>query len=402
MQTSGPVKASAEALRGLIPLARSPQQFLSVYMQVPANDDTMNGLRLRLASRLENLAQELAGTPLAKAFTEERRALEGFVKSVRPGGSSLAIISSKEAGVWSAMWLPNSAEDHVRFGRGAYILPLVDALDEWEPVGLVEVHKDKARILVLEADRVSESHHFEADVPGKNRVGGGAGARYRPGSIGAEAQHSAGGGAAARYERHVQTHVDQHLKEVAHELDETVRRTNLRRIFVAGAVESRTQFRTHLNHELAAKLMGDLPVNPRGGDAALIGQLSQASRQAERDQELALIQEIVTRAEKNQGAVAGIAPTLAALQDRQVRTLVLAPETSQEGRQCPACERLLPPEDIVCPRCDAKTRRVNLWEELPAAAMSLDVALELVHGQAASDLWAYEGIGGLLKPPAAH
>jgi hypothetical protein len=39
---------------------------------------------------------------------------------------------------------------------------------------------------------------------------------------------------------------------------------------------------------------------------------------------------------------------------------------------------------------------------LPGIALGQDIALEVVHGQAASDLRAYEGIGGLLKLPAAH
>ncbi len=114
------------------------------------------------------------------------------------------------------------------------------------------------------------------------------------------------------------------------------------------------------------------------------------------------MQETIIRAEKRQGAVAGVAATLGAINDRQVRMLLLAGEMEQPGRHCQACALVLPPEDIMCPRCDAKTRKVNLWEELPGVALGQDITLEVVHGQAASDLWAYEGIGALLKPPAAH
>jgi peptide subunit release factor 1 (eRF1) len=161
-------------------------------------------------------------------------------------------------------------------------------------------------------------------------------------------------------------------------------------------------FKLHLTHEMEARLSGDLSVDSRASGAAIAAQVSQASQEAERRQELELVQETITRAEKRQGAVAGVAATLAAINDRQVRLLVLAAEMDQPGRYCLACGLVLPPESIACPRCDAKTRRVRLWEELPGVALGQDIALEVVHGQAASDLWAYEGIGALLKPPATH
>jgi peptide subunit release factor 1 (eRF1) len=363
----------------------------------------MDGLRLRLAARLNEVAQDLAGTPWSRPFQEERARVESFAKSLRPGGRCLALLSSQEAGEWTAIWLPSVMPGHVRFGRGAYVLPLMDVLDEWEPAALVEVHKDKARIMVLAAGRIEETQEFQADVPGRHRAGGGAPTRYRPGgTVAPGAQHAAGGGAGARFDRHIEVHIDDLLKAVAQGLNDAHHRLNFRRFFLAGPVEARALFRPHLTHEMEARLMGDLSVDPRATGAAIAGQVAQATQEAERRQELELVQETITRAEKRQGAVAGVAATLGAINDRQVRLLLLSGETEQMGRHCDACALVLPAEDIMCPRCDAKTRKVNLWEELPGVALGQDIALEVVHGQAASDLRAYEGIGGLLKLPAAH
>jgi hypothetical protein len=38
-----------------------------------------------------------------------------------------------------------------------------------------------------------------------------------------------------------------------------------------------------------------------------------------------------------------------------------------------------------------------LWEELPGFALRRDIRLEVVHGEAASMLWHYQSMGGLLK-----
>jgi peptide subunit release factor 1 (eRF1) len=377
--------------------------FLSAYLSAAPEDTSMDGLRLRLAAQLEELSQELAGTPLAAAFRQERGAVQDFVRSLRPGGGCLALLSSREAGVWTALWLPSPVPDHVRFGRGAYVLPVIDLLDEWEPVGLVEVHKDRARIMVMSEGRLGETQEFQAEVPGRHRAGGGAPTRYRPGgSVSPGAQHAAGGGAGARFERHIETHVDEHLKVVAQGLAETQRRVNFRRFFLAGPAEARASFKSHLTREMEARLMGDLALDSRATGAAIAAQVSLAAQEAERRQEAGLVQEAITRAEKSQGAVAGVAATLGAINGHQVRMLLLSSDQQQPGRYCLACDLVLPPEDIMCPRCDAKTRRVNLWEELPRVALSQDIAVEVVHGQAAADLGAYQGIGALLKPPASH
>jgi peptide chain release factor subunit 1 len=372
-------------------------------MTVAPEDTSMDALRLRLASRLNELEAELAGTPWAAAFKQERGAVEGFVRSLRPGGPCLGLLSSQQAGVWSALWLPSPVVEHVRFGRGAYVLPLMDLLDEWEPVGLVEVHKDKARIMVLSGGNLGEERHFEAEVPGRHRAGGGAPTRYRTGgTVAQEAQHAAGGSAGSRFERHIEVHIEEHLKEVAKGLDETHRRVNFRRFFLAGPAEARALFKHHLSHEMGARMAGELHISTRVGAGAVAAKLAQAAQEAERRQESELVQELITRAEKDQGAVAGVAATLGALNDRQVHQLVLSADMDQPGRYCQTCSLVLPAESIRCPQCGARTRQVRLWEEIPGVAMAQDVAVEVVHGPAASELWAHEGIGGLLKPPAAH
>lgn len=403
MPTTGAAHATTESMKALVPLARAPSLYLSAYLVVAPEDTSMDALRLRLAARLNELEPDLAGTPWGAAFREERAVVEGFVRSLRPGGQCLGILSSRQSGHWTALWLPSATPNQVRFGRGASVLPLMDLLDEWEPVGLVEVHKDKARIMVLSGGNFREIHHFEAEVPGRHRAGGGAPTRYRTGgTVGQEAQHAAGGGAGARFERHIEAHMEQHLKDVAQGLNDTYRRVSFRRLFLAGPAEARASFKLHLTHEMGTRLAGDLSINSRATTASIASQLAQAAQEAERRQESELVQEIITRAEKAQGAVAGAATTLGAINERRVRLLALAAEMDQPGRHCQACALVLPPEDIRCPRCNAPTRRVRLWEELPGVALSQDITLEVVHGPAAADLRAYEGIGALLKPPAAH
>jgi peptide chain release factor subunit 1 len=398
METTAPDRATTEGLKKVIQLARSPQLFLSIYLPTNPKETSTEGVRLRIETMLAELAESVAGTPWERPFAEERKVVEEYTRSIRPGGPGLAIISSLQAQEWEALWLPDPVEEHARFGTGAYVLPLMDVLDEWEPVSLAMVEKDKARLMVFAGGQIEEVKHLEAEVPGQHRAGGGTATHYQSGIQAYPAQHLAGGGASAGFQRHIQVHVDRLFNEVVQELEDLHRQHGFRRLFIAGPSESVAQFRSHLPNPLKELLAGDLSIDAHASDQEITGQVLQTARKAERQEEVELVQELITRAEKDQGAVTGTAPSLWAINHHQMHLLVLAGESSGLGGYCANCEILLPPEDIVCPQCDKKPQRVDLWEELPGFALRRGVRLEVVHGEAASLLWHYQSIGGLLKP----
>ncbi len=398
MLTTAPVQATAELLTDLVSLAKSQHLFLSLYIPTPRSDVASQNIRLRLAPMLERLAEDLAGTPRETAFREERNAVDTYLRSLRPGGEGLALLSSREADVWHALWLPEPVPEHVRFGRGAYVLPLMDALDEWEPVGLAEVAKDKARLMVFVAGRIEEIRYRESEVPGKHKASGGYATRY----MRLSATHAAGGGASARFQRHILTHVEDHLKHVVQDLASLHERYGFRRLFLAGPPETLAIFRPLLSRELRSTVSGEISIDRHSTKGKIRAQITQAAQEVERLNEEALVQEIITLGSKGQGAVLGLDSTLWALNRRQLHMLIMAGEMSQPGCMCVWCDLLWPPESVACPQCNQKTVKVDLWEELPGFAMGRNVALEVVHGTAASELWHHDGLAGLLEPPPPH
>lgn len=377
MVMTQPIAATEAELKGLLPLARSSDLYLSVYLPLDPMEPTTEAVRLRLEARFDEVAQNLAGTPWAGPFESERAVVTEYVRTLRPGSRGLALLSSREASAWHALWLPRAVPEHVRFGRGAYVLPLLDLLDEYERVTLAMVSKDRARVLIVSAGRLQEAEHMESEVPGK---------------------HKAGGWSSARYQRHHLAHVEGHLKQVAQELLERCRDYPFQRLFLAGPEEAVTLFKRHLHRELQDRLVGELVLDAHLSDNEARERVLEAAEELERGEELELVQELVTRAQKNQGATTGLAPTLGALERHEVYRLLLAAEAHHPGRYCLACELLLPPEDVACPRCDATAVVVDAWEELPRIALSQGVGLEIVHGEAASLLQQYDGLGALLVP----
>lgn len=377
METALPQVATAEALRGLVGLARSPHLFLMVYLTTGVRRTTTEEVRLRLGHLLDNLGENLAGTEWERPFRQERQAVEGFVHALRLGGEGLVVVSSHQAGVWRALWLPTPVADRARFGPGVPVLPLLDILDEWEPVALAMVEKDRATLLLFHGGLVEEVHHFQAEVPGK---------------------HKAGGWSQARFQRHHLFHAELHLKEVAQVLEEVKERHPFRRLFTAGPPEAVALFREALSRPLREALVGELSFDRHTSEKEIRARVLESAREVERAEEVQLVSRLLELARRDYGAVAGLAPTLWALNRHQLSLLVLSGEGEGQGRYCLHCQLLLPPEDVVCPQCSRRTLRVNLWEELPSFALGKGVELEVVHGEAARLLEPFDGICGRLLP----
>lgn len=394
MNITEPVQATVDGLKKLIQMGNSSDLFLSLYVPTDPADISTDGVRLRIIALLDEVSRQVSGSPREQPFFIERKVVEEFSRSIRPGGVGLAIISSQQGQEWDALSLPVPVEEHARFGAGVDVLPLMDIIDELEPVAVVMVARDRARLMVFAGGRAEKVQLVETPLPERDSTSG----RVSPRLQRANLTREAGGGGAAGFERHMMTHIENHLKRVKQELESLYRGYSFHRLFLAGPTDTVAMFKRHLSHELQERLVEELEIDAHASDHEIGSRVLQAGREAERHKESELVQEIITRAEKEQDAVAGIASSLWALNRHQVHLLVLAGGTGQSGNSCSTCELLLPPEDIMCPQCDQKTQRINLWEELPGFALRRGIPVEVVHGEAASALWHYEGIGGMLKP----
>lgn len=366
--------ADARLLKELVRLRRSPHQFLSFYLDI-AGETIPRNVQERVALALEATAEKVRDTTMKKAFRREQERLEPLIPGLRPIGQGLLLLSSEEADVLQVVWLPGSVGDHLRFGRGAYILPLMDLLDELEPVGIAFVEKDKARLLAASMGRLLAAEHLKADVPGRQK---------------------AGGWAATRYERHALEHAERHLRHVANHLVIFSHEHDFKRLFLGGPTEALAMFKRHLTPEMNAIVVGEIPLSAHSSDSDIIEEVLPTAREVERTEEKRMVEELIVRAGKGQGAVTGLAATANALNEHRVFRLVLDPSVDLPGSQCITCDLLFPEEDIVCPRCGGKALSRDLRGEITTHLGGAE--LELVHGEAASLLWGYESIGALLRP----
>lgn len=375
---SFPEQADKERLEGLLDLADSRELFLTVVLQIPRTDVTLQGARLRITHLLDDAAQRLRDTPWERPFVAERARVEAYSLSLRSGAPALFIATSAQAGVFESLWLPWARADQARFGPGVHALPLIDLLDQWEAVGIAMVARDNARIAVFDAMRMEAKDELASAVHRK---------------------HRAGGWAAARFERHIETQADRHLREAAREMETLFQRESCRRWFISGPPEAAGMFKQHLPHHLQQTLVGELSISSRASDEEVREKVLAAAQQVELERENAMVRELEERAQKGQGAVVGVARTVATLHPHQAHRLFLAAGLSRPATLCIACHALGPREAAACAGCGGQVVPADLGAELPNVAVRNTIPVEIVHGQAAELLHRYEGIGAFLKPP---
>ena len=367
--------ADRAALERLIAQDGSTDPFVSLYLNTERESIPRN-LRERAIAALDGAAAN--GGAAGDVLRTERPRLEPLLEGLHPMGPGLGIFASEAGGVLEALWLPVPVHDHLRVGAGLYALPLMDQLDELEPVALAFVEKDKARLLVADAGRLAEAEHTHAGGGGEHRRSGRQSARQFQGRSAQRAEDFA--------------------REVAAELEALRKEHPFRRLFLSGPKEPVTLLRKHLTAEQAGQVAGELALDAHASDAAMVEALIPHAREAERAAERTLVEGLVTAAAKKQNAVMGLTDTLAAFGEHKVSQVVLASDQPLDGHRCTACGLLTGRLSPRCIRCGGATEEVDLREVLPPVVRQSAVAVEVVHGDAASALREHGGLAGLLKP----
>jgi peptide chain release factor subunit 1 len=175
---------------------------------------------------------------------EERMALERDLARIadwfgnefdRDGVLGVALFAAELEGLFRTLLLSSPVDDRASIGSQLYVTPLVGLVGAGDGALVAYVGRERGDVYWLRGGRLVPLVDESADVPGR---------------------HDKGGWSQARYERHIETIVDRHLREVAHALDRSVRPLKDVRLVLAGPEETRSEFDKLLSHEVKAALVG--------------------------------------------------------------------------------------------------------------------------------------------------
>ena len=236
----------------------------------------------------------------------------------RDGANGVAIFAAGLDNVFETLAVPVVLRDEVRVGPDFYLAPLVPVVGRGDATIVAVVGREKGVLLKLTDGRLTELADLSEEQPGR---------------------HDQGGWSQARFQRHIDELADKHLRTVADELDEHVRRGDAKQIVVVCPEQARGDLEAMLSHETAKAVVGWAQGEQYATPTELLAiaepWLEQA-RMAEDEQLIARWQE---EAGRNGRAASGWEQTLEAASDGRVDLLLFAEGAARAAFQCPRCGR---------------------------------------------------------------
>lgn len=310
----------------------------------------------------------------ARSLSRDAERIVRFVRDDfdRHGVRGLVVFTCSDAALWEDVRLAAAVRDRLVIRPRPYVLPLEAVLERSEAFCVVLVDRAKARLLRASLGQVEEVSDILDEVPGR---------------------HDQGGWAQARLQRHIEDHVQRHLKHVAAVLLRQRQRRAFDRVILSGPHEVVAELDRELHDYVRRAVVerATLPVSATAGD--VLGLATAVEERLERQRETEAVARVLGQSGGGR-AVAGLEPALAALASGRVDTLVVASDLASDGFRCRECGRLTGTGGR-CPVCGSATEpTTDLSEEAVEAALRQGCRVETVAGGELSNVG---GIGALLR-----
>ena len=150
---------------------------------------------------------------------------------------------------------------------------------------------------------------------------------------------------------------------------------------------------------LLERVIGAISIEMFANDREVVERAQALHATAERKQENALVDQLLEFAGAGGRGSQGLAPTLDALWNGQVDTLLVARDARMPGAECPNCGRIVASGRAECPSCSARMEPLDdIIERAIERTLGQSGQVELLDGAAAERLHeAGGGIGAILR-----
>ena len=353
---------------------------LTLYLDIDQNKQVNR--KRGFVVQAEALLKDLKAThgPDRRLADANRRAL-GLVKKLRPKGSSALVVvnSSLKLAELYELGLPFAASAHWR--KGAFLRPIVEAMDENERYGVVLTSTTRARIFTSYMGEITEYEDLISDTTSRSKA------------LGTDQWRSQG----KREKRHNEE-VVLHAKRVIDALHDLALQGPFDRLIVAGTQKATAQLVRLLPRRLQGKLVRTITMPVTASKKDVLAGILKLQQRMEREQEALLIEGLEAELHDGGKAVAGFAPVLDAVNQGRVWKLLYDKKLKVKGGECGDCGSYTPETKGPCPYCGDKVKAAaQTLDRLSQTVLEMGGQVEVVDDSAAKRLGKHGSIAALLR-----
>jgi peptide chain release factor subunit 1 len=293
----------------------------------------------------------------------------------REGVRGVAVFAAGGDDLFLSLKLPWPVEDEVRIAAQLYLAPLVRLVGRDDGALVAFVGRERGDVYRLRAGELVAIADESTEVPGR---------------------HDQGGWSQGRYERHIETMVDRHLRDVAAALDRSVLRLRDIRVVLAGTEEMRAGFEEMLAPPTRAALVGWVSTEAHVDAPGLLEAARPLLEGWRAGREEALLARWREEAARNGRAATGWEETLQAASDGRVELLLVQQGADRPAYVCPACGRAQA-HDGSCPLDGTTLQEADAGLDLAVHQTLTHGGTVEVIGEEHRDLEPVGGVAALLR-----
>ena len=349
--------------------------FLSVNPVTNPKGEYFVAFRNLVKAEIDKL--DSAGQKLVK---EDIKKIETYIKSGKTEfKKALAIVSSVTSDIWEVSHFSVPLKNHVVIDKTPYLKPLASILEQYHSYAVALVDREHARLFGIQLGEIYEhTELFTPDIPRKHKKGGWQGRDEN------------------RFRRHIDVHVHFHLKDVVKHLEELLKNGEANHLILGGSEESVVLFSKMLPPPISAKIAGTFAADMHAGDDEILEKSMRAIKGVEKGYEESLVDELITRANKNGSAAMGIEDVLMQMQSGNIHRLIYLEGFNASGLKCPSCNFLTVQTMEICPYCNTSLEKIGHLIDF-AVQKAIDQGAEISAVSENGKLKEVGSIGAILR-----
>ena len=270
------------------------------------------------------------------------------------------------------MQLPVAVEPAAYLDNSPFLLPAARLLDDFEAYAVVYADHARAAIYLAALGKLKEESRLRGEI--KNHV-------------------RKGGWSQQRYERRRDKEIHYYCRAILNKLTELVASERLRRIVLAGDRILLRELEKRMVPGMRKQVVCRLPMEGKKKPHEIFQETLPSAAEEERRQEHWLQDAIRNEHGAGGRAVVGPADTLAALNQKRVRWLLIGPMDGVDFWRCPGCGGCGLGQCQACPECNQATYAQSAANEFMDLAFAGGSRVELT----GDDLAELGAVGALLR-----